>query len=70
MNIRKSPIQIFGVYALLLAIALLTLFPLLWLISTALKSPTENLLETPPKLLPLQFLSIRLGHLWMGRAVV
>ena len=54
MNIRKSPIQIFGVYALLLAIALLTLFPLLWLISTALKSPTENLLETPPKLLPLQ----------------
>ncbi|EFA71320.1 carbohydrate ABC transporter permease [Cylindrospermopsis raciborskii S07] len=54
MNTRKSPIQIFGVYALLLAIALLTLFPLLWLISTALKSPTENLLETPPKLLPLQ----------------
>jgi len=54
MNTRKSHIQIFGVYALLLAIALLTLFPLLWLISTALKSPTENLLETPPKLLPLQ----------------
>ncbi|OSO89793.1 sugar ABC transporter permease [Cylindrospermopsis raciborskii CENA303] len=54
MNTRKSPIQIFGVYALLLAIALLTLFPLLWLISTALKSPTENLLETPPKLLPLE----------------
>jgi len=54
MNTRKSPIQIFGVYSLLLAIALLTLFPLLWLISTALKSPTENLLETPPKLLPLQ----------------
>ncbi|QYX33107.1 carbohydrate ABC transporter permease [Sphaerospermopsis torques-reginae] len=54
MNIKKSNRQIFIIYGLLTAIALLTLFPLLWLISTALKSPTENLLQSPPQLLPLQ----------------
>lgn len=54
MNIQKSNRQIFIIYGLLTAIALLTLFPLLWLISTALKSPTENLLQSPPQLLPLQ----------------
>ncbi|MBE9057721.1 carbohydrate ABC transporter permease [Sphaerospermopsis sp. LEGE 08334] len=54
MNIQKSNRQIFIIYGLLTAIALLTLFPLLWLISTALKSPTENLLQSPPQLLPLK----------------
>lgn len=39
-------------YGLLGAIALITLFPLLWLLSTALKSPTENIFATPPQLLP------------------
>lgn len=39
-------------YLLLGAIALVMLFPLLWLISTALKSPTENILQSPPQLLP------------------
>lgn len=41
-------------YVLLGAIALLMLFPLLWLVSTALKSPTENILQSPPQLLPSQ----------------
>ena len=41
-------------YGLLGAIALLTLFPLLWLISTALKSPTENIFQSPPQLIPMQ----------------
>lgn len=54
MNIKKSNRQIFIIYGLLTAIAILTLFPLLWLISTALKSPTENLLQSPPQLLPSQ----------------
>lgn len=39
-------------YALLGAIALVMLFPLLWLISTSLKSPTENIFQSPPQLLP------------------
>lgn len=42
------------VYGLLAAIALVMLFPLLWLISTSLKSPTENIFQFPPQLLPSQ----------------
>ncbi|GAB1540478.1 hypothetical protein NUACC21_31470 [Scytonema sp. NUACC21] len=43
-----------GTYGLLAIIALATLFPLFWLISTALKSPTENIFQSPPQLLPSQ----------------
>nr|WP_242040594.1 carbohydrate ABC transporter permease [Coleofasciculus sp. FACHB-1120] len=39
-------------YGLLGAIALVMLFPLLWLISTSLKSPTENIFQFPPQLVP------------------
>jgi len=39
-------------YGVLAAIALVMLFPLLWLISTALKSSNENIFEFPPQLLP------------------
>jgi putative chitobiose transport system permease protein len=41
-------------YLLLSAIALIMLFPLLWLISTALKSQSENIFSFPPQLLPAQ----------------
>jgi putative chitobiose transport system permease protein len=34
------------------AIALLMLLPLLWLISTAFKSPNENIFQFPPQLIP------------------
>ncbi|MBW4683718.1 MAG: carbohydrate ABC transporter permease [Komarekiella atlantica HA4396-MV6] len=53
-KIQNSRLQTLGMYGLLGAIALVTLFPLLWLISTALKSPTENILQSPPQLLPSQ----------------
>jgi putative chitobiose transport system permease protein len=39
-------------YGLLIAIALVMMLPLLWLTSTALKSPTENIFQFPPQLLP------------------
>lgn len=42
------------IYCLLAAIALVMLFPLLWLVSTSLKSPTENIFQFPPQLLPSQ----------------
>ncbi|WP_427161842.1 carbohydrate ABC transporter permease [Aliinostoc sp. HNIBRCY26] len=51
---QKSRWQMVAIYGLLSAIAIITLFPLLWLISTALKSPTENILQSPPQLLPSQ----------------
>ncbi|EDX85905.1 ABC transporter, permease protein, putative [Synechococcus sp. PCC 7335] len=39
-------------YGILGAIALLMLLPLLWLVSTAFKGPTENLFQFPPQFLP------------------
>lgn len=51
---QNSRSRILVMYGVLGAIALLTLFPLLWLISTALKSPTENIFQSPPQLLPMQ----------------
>lgn len=41
-------------YGLLGAIALMMLFPLLWLISTAFKSSSENIFQFPPQLIPSQ----------------
>lgn len=43
-----------GLYLLLGAIAFVMLFPLLWLISTSFKSPTENIFQFPPQFLPNQ----------------
>lgn len=39
-------------YALLAGIAIAMLLPLLWLVSTAFKSGTENIFEFPPRFLP------------------
>lgn len=38
----------------LLLLALLMLVPLLWLVSTSLKGPAENIFSTPPSLIPAQ----------------
>lgn len=52
-NLWKSPItKIWGIYVGLSAIACMMLFPLLWLLSTALKSADENIFQSPPQLLP------------------
>ncbi|MEQ9670719.1 carbohydrate ABC transporter permease [Coleofasciculus sp. G2-EDA-02] len=54
---KKSGKQIwqrFWTYILLSAIALAMLFPLFWLISTSLKSSTENIFGFPPQLFPTQ----------------
>lgn len=50
----KQPWQNFWTYVLLGAIAFVMLFPLFWLISTSLKSPTENIFAFPPQLFPRQ----------------
>ena len=41
-----------GLYLLLSAIAIVMLLPLLWLFSTALKSPIENVFAFPPQFFP------------------
>lgn len=45
--------QYLWTYGGLSAIAIIMLFPLLWLISTAFKSPAENIFQFPPQLFPL-----------------
>ena len=42
-------------YVVLGAIALIMLLPLLWLVSTAFKSPTEDIFQYPPQFIPEQF---------------
>jgi len=49
---RSTILGRMGTYLVLGAIALVMLVPMLWLLSTALKSPTENIFEFPPQLLP------------------
>jgi putative chitobiose transport system permease protein len=52
-NFWKYPlVKLVGIYGGLSAIASLMLFPLLWLLSTALKSADENIFQSPPQLLP------------------
>jgi putative chitobiose transport system permease protein len=41
-----------GFYGVLIAIAVIMVFPMLWLLSTSLKGPEENLLAVPPQLIP------------------
>ena len=52
MNQRK--ISLIGIYLLLGVIAIVMLIPLIWLVSTAFKSPTENIFQFPPQLWPSQ----------------
>ena len=40
------------IYLVLGAIALIMLFPLIWLVSTSFKSSTENIFQFPPQLIP------------------
>jgi putative chitobiose transport system permease protein len=43
-----------GLYLLLGGIAVVMLMPLIWLMSTAFKSPTENIFQFPPQFWPQQ----------------
>ncbi len=54
MTARRWPrfVQPLVTYVLLGAIALLMLLPLLWLVSTSLKSPLEDIFQFPPQFLP------------------
>ncbi len=44
--------QLLGIYVLLTILALAMLLPLLWLLSTSLKAPTENIFQFPPRFWP------------------
>jgi putative chitobiose transport system permease protein len=50
----RSPLATALQLALLLLVAVLMLLPLLWLVSTSLKGPAEDIFTSPPALLPAQ----------------
>ncbi len=54
LKTQNSKFKTIGTYVVLFTSALVMLFPLLWLISTSLKSPGENIFQFPPQLLPSQ----------------
>ena len=51
---QQSAVKVMVTYLLLSAIALLMLFPLLWLIGTSFKSAGENIFTFPPQIFPSQ----------------
>ena len=51
---QRSTVKVIGTYLVLCAIAFLMLFPLLWLIGTSFKSPTEDIFTFPPQIFPSQ----------------
>ena len=65
-NLKNSRLQTLVIYAILGAIALVMLFPMLWLISTSLKSPTENIWQSPPELLLSQPTLENFSQVWQS----
>jgi putative chitobiose transport system permease protein len=55
MHNNKSLSKIIFIYCLLTIIAILMLFPLLWLVSTSFKSAGEDIFTFPPQFIPEQF---------------
>ncbi|MBW4419564.1 MAG: carbohydrate ABC transporter permease [Myxacorys californica WJT36-NPBG1] len=51
---RNQSWRSWGMYGVLSAIALVMLIPLVWLVSTSFKSPTEDIFQFPPQLIPSQ----------------
>ena len=51
---QRSITKTIVTYLILSAIAFLMLFPLMWLIGTSFKSPTEDIFAFPPQILPTQ----------------
>ncbi|WP_017325051.1 ABC transporter permease subunit [Synechococcus sp. PCC 7336] len=51
-------------YWLLVAIAIVAVGPILWLFSTALKSPSENIFAYPPQLIPQAPTLENFGRVW------
>ncbi|MBE9141907.1 carbohydrate ABC transporter permease [Planktothrix mougeotii] len=53
-NLNNQNLKTVIIYIILGIIAVLMLFPLVWLVSTAFKSPSENIFQFPPQLIPSQ----------------
>ena len=65
-NLTQNLAQSILLFVLLIAIAIITIFPLLWLVSNAFKSPSENIFQSVPQLLPSQPTIANLVKVWQN----
>ncbi len=54
IKLNNKTIKTVIIYIILGIIAVLMLFPLIWLVSTSFKSPSENIFQFPPQFIPRQ----------------
>lgn len=67
MKIMSTKVKQVLTYGILALIAVIMLIPLLWLMSTALKDPTENIFQFPPQLLPRHPTLENFGRVWQSQ---
>ncbi len=59
-----NAIKKISIYFILIFFAIIFVGPFLWLLSTAVKSPAENIFSYPPKLIPEQFTLSNFTEVW------
>lgn len=64
--VNKKTIEHILIYCLLILIALLMLFPLLWLLSTSFKSAGEDIFSFPPQFIPQKFTLENFTLVWQN----
>lgn len=52
------------IHIILIAVTLLSVFPFIWLISTSLKGPDENIFAYPPAIIPSDFTFANYSGVW------
>ncbi len=60
----KKIIKGFSIHSFLIFMSVLSLFPFIWLISTALKGIDENIFQYPPKFIPQHFTFENFIYAW------
>lgn len=60
----RNLIKKISTHSILILVSILSIFPFLWLISTALKGPDENIFQYPPVFIPKQFTWANFTGVW------
>jgi len=60
----RNLIKKLSTHSILITVSILSIFPFLWLISTALKGPDENIFQYPPVFIPKQFTWANFTGVW------
>lgn len=60
----KKFLEKFSIHFVLISVSLLSIFPFIWLISTSLKGPDENIFAYPPTIIPTDFTWANYTGVW------